>query len=330
MMMNSQIDKPKKPVQVKRKRKVKLIICCLAALLLLIALVFALMDRVMTVRVQSTLSDELEADVQVIEVDGARLHYRHMGDNEEVLLLIHGFMGSSYDFHQIMPVLAEHFTVYAVDQIGFGLSDKSTDLDYRKANSASLIASMMENLNVEHYHILGHSMGGEVAMHIALNRPDNVSRLILLNSAGLTDPQQGRNTKLPAFLIEYVFKNYTLQRLVFNRTVYDQNVASRDNFNRFFYFNKQIPARTLVKITQDNDSGSLADQISDINQPSLVIWGRQDNIIPLEQGMSLYSQLRNSEIVILENCGHLPYLEKPHELSGHIRSFLTTNNGEGD
>ncbi len=316
------MDQPVKSEQVKRKRTIRVILISFAALLLLLVLSFVLIDQVMKGRVLSALSDELEAGVQVVEVDGAELHYRQMGGGAEVLLLIHGFMGSSYDFHQIMPLLAEQYTVYAVDQIGFGLSDKSTDLDFGKENSARLIAGMMDHLGIEQYHVLGHSMGGEVAMHIALNRPDAVQQLILLNSAGLADPQQGRRSRIPAFFIEHVFKNYTLQRIVFNRTVYDSAIASRDHFDRFYFFNKQIPARTLVKITQDNDSGMLAEQISDISQPTLVIWGRQDEIIPLEQGIRLNSKLQNSQMVVLENCGHLPYLEMPQELFLHVIMFL--------
>lgn len=318
------MNKSEKPARVNKRRIACVILIGFMALFLLLLISLSVLDQAMKRRVISELSDELEAGVAVIEVDGAQLHYRQMGDGAEVLLLIHGFMGSSFDFQQIMPSLAEHFTVYAVDQIGYGLSEKSTAFDFSKANSARLIAGMMERLGIEQYHILGHSMGGEVAMHIALNQPDNVRQLILLDSGGLTDPQQGMTLQIPAFFVEHVLKNYTLQRLVFNRTVHEKASASRDNFDRFYFFNRQIPARTLVKITQDNDSGSLSDQIRDIKQPTLVIWGRQDRIIPLEQGLRLNSKLQDSQIVVLENCGHLAYLEKPQELTRHVLSFLLT------
>ena len=123
-------------------------------------------------------------------------------------------------------------------------------------------------------------------------------------------------------MVEHVLKNYTLQRIVFGRTVYNRNSANRDNFDRFFYFNKQIPAETLVRIVQDNDSGSLGDRINEIQQPALVLWGRQDQIIPLEQGVLLNEMLQSSQLIVLDDCGHLPYLEMPLELSNHILQFL--------
>ena len=185
--------------QVEKKRKPRKILFIVAALLLSLLIAFVVIDLVMARRVLTSLSDELEADVLVAEIDDAKLHYRKMGDGDEVLLLIHGFMGSSYDFYQIMPLLAEHFTVYAVDQIGFGLSDKSVNLDYSKKNSARLIEGLMNHLDIDRYHVLGHSMGGEVTMHLALEDPEAVQKLVLLNSAGLADPQRGGNGRFRLF-----------------------------------------------------------------------------------------------------------------------------------
>lgn len=299
-----------------------LILIILCAFILLGISTAAVMDKIMSAKISRGLARQLESDINYIEIDGAEIAYRQMGNGTETILLVHGFMGSSYDFNLIMPELAKNYTVLAVDQIGFGLSDKSPQLNYAKSSSADILRKMMRSLNIERYHLLGHSMGGEVAMHMALKSPDDVERLILVDSAGLEDLQNGIKGELPGWMIDQVLQNYLLQRLVFFRTVYDNSLANSENFADFFYFNKQIPAATLNRIIADNDGGSLSDRLDEIRQTTLVIWGRHDKIIPLEQGLSLDQHLADSRIVIIENCGHLPFLEQPAELTREIIKFL--------
>ncbi len=133
---------------------------------------------------------------------------------------------------------------------------------------AGLCAALMAELGFDRYIVLGHSMGGEVSLHLALAHPERVEKLVLLNSAGWQDLQQGHRMMLPGWFIEVVFKNYLAQRLFFPLTVYDRQIATTENFNRFFFFNDQIPAATLVKLTRDNDSGRLAGRFGEIRQPA--------------------------------------------------------------
>lgn len=300
----------------------KVIFLCIAVLLLFSAVAAVAIDKVMTRNILRDKAAEIEGSIRYATINDARIAYRKLGNGDETLLLIHGFMGSSYDFNKIMPRLAEAYTVYAIDQIGFGLSDKSLELDYSKANSAVLAGALMQELGVEKYHLLGHSMGGEVAMRLTLDSPDRINKLILLDSAGADDLQNGRNSRLPGWLVDHVLQNYVLQRLVFLRTVQDWKIAGAENFAGFFYLNKQIPAATLNKIIMDNDSGEIAGKIGEIRQPALIVWGRQDKIIPLDQGRAIDQALPDSKMVILEDCGHLPYLEKPAELTAAILDFL--------
>lgn len=305
----------------KGKKRILRSAIILLALFISLAIALQILDRIMTRSVAKRLAPTLEASVQAKDLDGTTLRYRTMGEGEEVLLLVHGFLGSSYDFRLVMPELAQRYTVYAVDQIGFGLSDKSTQLDYRRQNSAALLASLMQALDIESYHVLGHSMGGQVALHLALAEPQAVESLILVSSAGLEEASGRPN--LPTFLIDAVFQNYGLQRLAFYRMVDDPAVASRENFDRFFYFNRQIPAETLRRMSEDAaDSSGLAARLEEVDQSVLLIWGREDRIIPWQQGERLDQKLPQSQLVVLENCGHLPFLEKPQALSEHALQFL--------
>lgn len=318
----------------------------LIIVLLLLAVclsVFALIDRIQTVRVNRQYSGQLNADVQNLVVDGIRISYREMGEAQsedqsedqsetgsaigsgdwpEPILLIHGFMGSSYDFHLVMPELAEKRRVLAVDLPGFGLSDKSTALDYSKKNMASLMLHFMAALQIEHYAVIGHSMGGEIAIRMALDEPGRISRLVLLSSGGNRDIQRGFSGTAPEWLLESVFKNYLIQRLYFPMAVGSIRHASASSFDPFFYFNKQIPAATLNQMTRDNDSGAVAGRLGDIGQPSLLVWGDQDRVIPLAQGHVLDERIPDSRLIIYENCGHLVALERAESLLADLADFL--------
>ncbi len=291
-------------------------------ILVLGLLVFAVTDWIAAPAVDRSLREELTAGVAYREIEGAQLAFRQAGDFGDPLLLIHGFLGSSYDFNQLMPELARDRQVIAVDQIGFGLSDKNPDLTYSKAQMAHLCIALMADLGHDRYDVLGHSMGGEVGLQMAVLAPEQVRRLVLLNSAGLEDLQRGMRGTLPAWFLDGVFKNYLIQRLGFPFSVHDRAAASTDAFNRFFFFNNQIPASTLNRLVEDNDSGALAPVLDQVRQPALLVWGAQDRVIPLAQGEELDRILPDSRLVVLEDCGHLTFLEKPEETLAAVRGFL--------
>jgi pimeloyl-ACP methyl ester carboxylesterase len=304
---------------------------------------FALTDRVQASRVNRQYGEPLNHDVQNLVVDGIRISYREMGasrpedqsgdqsgtgtgtgsgDRLEPVLLIHGFMGSSYDFHQVMPDLAANRRILAVDLPGFGLSDKSPELDYSKKNMASLMLRFMAALQIEQYVVMGHSMGGEIALRMALDEPQHISRLVLISSGGSRDIQRGFSGTAPEWLLESIFKNYLVQRLYFPLAVGEIRHASASSFDPFFYFNKQIPAATLNQMTRDNDSGAIAGRLGEIGQPTLLVWGDQDRVIPLEQGHTLDERIPDSRLVIYKNCGHLVALEQPAALLADLDDFL--------
>jgi pimeloyl-ACP methyl ester carboxylesterase len=310
-----------KPRRQSRKRRTiwLLAVLCLVCSLLL---TFYLVDLFAAKRVAERYGPALTEGVTYRTVNGANLAYRRIGSAGTPILMIHGFLGSSHDFSLLWPDLVSDHQVIAVDLIGFGLSDKSTELLFSKQNMAGLCAALMAELGFDRYIVLGHSMGGEVSLHLALAHPERVEKLVLLNSAGWQDLQQGHRMMLPGWLLEGIFKNYLVQRLFFPLTVYNRQFANTDNFNRFFFFNDQIPAATLIKLTRDNDSGQLAGRLGEIRQPALLIWGENDRTIPLAQGEAMAGQLPDSRLVVIEKCGHLTFLEKPQQTLDAILAFL--------
>lgn len=318
-----------------RKRRLWRILILVAAGLAICVAIVGLVDRSQSARINRQYHEQLTADVKTLAVDGIVISYREMGvpgSAEQTgadadapsppLLLIHGFMGSSYDFHAVMPGLAEIRPVIAVDLPGFGLSDKSPDLDYSKQRMADLLLRFMSILEHDRFDIMGHSMGGEIALRMTLTEPQHMSRLVLLSSGGSADIQRGFAGTAPEWLLDSILKSYLVQRLYFPLAVGQIRYASAAWFDPFFFFNRQIPAATLNQMTRDNDSGQIAGQLKEISQPTLLVWGDKDRIIPLKQGQIMNEQIPDSRLIIYENCGHLVALERSDELLDAITKFF--------
>jgi len=131
---------------------------------------------------------------QYVNIDGAKIYYESHGEGQP-LLIIHGFLGSTDNFKKIVPEISEENKVYLIDNIGFGHSDKNPQLDYSKKSMAQLAADFILKMKLDKAIIMGHSMGGEIALNLALDHPDLIKKLILVDSAGYSQsvPQAPRS-----------------------------------------------------------------------------------------------------------------------------------------
>ncbi|MEY3431229.1 MAG: hypothetical protein RIS53_127 [Bacillota bacterium] len=268
---------------------------------------------------------------KTIDVEGYTYFYREVGeDNTETILMIHGFLGSSYDFIHVMDALKDRYHIIAVDLIGYGLSEKSLAFNYAKANQATYLVKFLDALNINEVTVMAHSMGGEVSFHLAHDFPAYVNRMILIGSGGYVEPANGSSlmpTDLPLFVYDYIAQNYFVQRTVFftaysNDEVQSQRVTQED-FDEMFIVNRTIPGNVLREFTRDNDSGSTNDKLKDVEQPILLIWGEFDGFIPLSTGQLLLAELGdNADLVIMPNAGHLPFDTYFEDFMHHVEDFL--------
>jgi len=128
-----------------------------------------------TIRVRISYENQLETYGQTATVNGAEIFYREAGSlSDPTVVMVHGFMGSSYDFINVIDSIKDNYHVIAVDLVGFGLSEKSTTFEYYKDNQAEMVVALLEQKGIDSYTLLGHSMGGEVALHIAYAYPSRV------------------------------------------------------------------------------------------------------------------------------------------------------------
>ncbi|HRW92324.1 MAG TPA: alpha/beta hydrolase [Thermotogota bacterium] len=252
--------------------------------------------------------------------------FQEMGSGEP-LLLLHGFLGSHLDFAAVVQTLSSRFHVFVMDLPGFGLSDKNPELDLSKKGLAQSAWSFLQARGISRFSLLGHSMGGEVALNLALDHPESVSRLILVDSAGYSENQflpgwVESNPWLGNLLFRSFFQTAMMQYPLSRSALYDASNLSFSHFARSFALVFHIPSKTLLSFNNQDDGGARAAEFSQLSLPTLLVWGEQDPIYPLEHARRFLQHLANSTLTVLPECGHSPLIEKPTELSESILAFL--------
>jgi pimeloyl-ACP methyl ester carboxylesterase len=262
------------------------------------------------------------------EIDGVRIHYQEKGVGTP-LVLIHGFTSSTYSWKDVFEPLSRNFRVIAVDLKGFGFSGKP-DGDYTRRAQAQLVIHLLDNLKIEKAWLVGNSMGGEVALNVALANPQRVAGLILIDSAGVA--VQGGSSLAPAYVrIPFVGRALTALALTSDKLVregleksfFDDTKVTDDRVSHYYR-----PLRTrggqLAALRARLQWGQfpVEQDLGKVNARTLIIWGAEDALIPLVAGRTMNSLIKNSKLVVFEKCGHLPQEEMPDRVLEEVTAFI--------
>ncbi len=242
-----------------------------------------------------------------IEIEGNRVHYFEAmpstGANAtgagRVLILIHGLGARGEDWAPLIPSLAAAgFHVYVPDLLGYGRSAKP-DVDYSIPLEEEFVADFMQELQIEHADVGGWSMGGWIALKLAADRPELVDRLMLFDSAGVYFPptfDATLFTPTDAAGLSHLFAMLT-----------PQPQSLPDFASRAAIQHLQENAWVVERSLQSMESGrDLMDfKLGEIHQPTLIVWGKLDQLIPLAAGEELHRKIAGSSMLIVDGCGHL-------------------------
>lgn len=261
-------------------------------------------------------------------VRGAGVHFIDAGDRDRpTVLLIHGLGGSTNDFRTIVEPLARTRRVLAVDLPGFGYSDRPRQWDYSLSSQAALLCELLDRLDIRRTHVVGHSLGGAVAMRLALDAPDRVERLVLLASATLPDMRAGRPLTLAAKAagpaLSGALTHRGLRRRQLATAFHDASKLTDDLLDEVdrraaMRGNAAVLGRVAKGITSESPPDPTA-----ISQPTLILWGESDRWLPPEQGTKLLSLIPNAEMRLIPEAGHMLVEEQPRLVYQAIDGFLS-------
>ncbi|WP_040833093.1 4,5:9,10-diseco-3-hydroxy-5,9,17-trioxoandrosta-1(10),2-diene-4-oate hydrolase [Nocardia brevicatena] len=264
------------------------------------------------------------------------LHYHEAGvGNGPTIVLLHGGgpgASSWSNFAHNIPVLAQDFHVIAVDQPGYGRSDKPTEHPQYFVHSASALKDLLNTLQItERVHLLGNSLGGGAAVRFALDYPDRAGKLVLMGPGGLStnlfapDPTEGVKL-LGKFNTEPTRENLEAFLRIM---VFDQSLVTEELIEERFASASTPEALAATRAMgksfagADFEKGMLWREAYRLRQPVLLIWGREDRVNPLDGALVALKTIPRAQLHVFGGCGHWAQLEKFAEFNRLATDFLT-------
>lgn len=236
------------------------------------------------------------------------LKYTDEGKGDTVILL-YGLMGSAKNFDPLISQLKLEFRVIV-----------PIYPEYKDARNVTIehlaeyVALLIETLKIEKFHLLGNSMGGHIALLYALKYPQKLSSLILSGSSGLYE--NGIGDSYPKR------KDYQYVEEKVKATFYDPSIVSKEMIDEIFFKINSLSVLQIISLAKSTIRNNLKNELKNISTPVCIVWGKNDIITPPFVAEVFNIHLKNSELNWIENCGHVPMLEKPLEFYRIIRSFI--------
>lgn len=256
-----------------------------------------------------------------------RFHYVTAGGAGTPVLLLHGFGGNLEHWKALLPSLGRRFRVYAIDLPGFGRSGALSP-GYRLEDMVQAVNAFIKTFELASLTVIGHSFGGLVAVEVARLNHSRVDHLVLVDSAGV-EPPAHLDRPLMRALWRFPALGRVAVRLMTTRPLFSRlvrgMVADEGRLNE-----KQLAAlREGVRQMRLPPTGRAAwfadrflDRVAQVPCLTLVLWGAEDRVIPVEHGVAIFKQLQHGQMRVIDQCGHVMPMECPEEMLGALFQFL--------
>lgn len=259
-------------------------------------------------------------------VRGTLIHYRMEGKGP-FLVLIHGSFSSLHTFDAWVALLSKKYTIVRLDLPGFGLTGPNADQTYTMQAYLYYLKAFLEILQVQKCALAGSSLGGWIAWEYTLKHPEQVEKLVLIDSAGFIDED---NLPLPFRMARTPFFNRVIKFAV--------RKALLEDFVREVYFNKSKVTEELIDryydlFTREGNpeaflalvNGKFKDntkQLKHLRTPTLILWGKEDRWLSVENAYRFHDSLPINQMIIYDHVGHIPMEEIPEESAKDLTNFL--------
>jgi pimeloyl-ACP methyl ester carboxylesterase len=311
-----------------RTRPVIISFMSVSGVLIVILLLVAVFVAVSVALGRSTYEVGSARDTEYLELEGNWIRYRVAGGGPPVVL-VHGWLSSGRVWNRLAARLAQRYTVYTLDLSGFGDSDKPIS-GYGVRYGSRLLYAFCAHFGLTRASVVGHDLGGAMAVKLAADHPDVVGRLVLVAT-----PADEEQMDLPTLLwlatlpvvgpLFYTLGKYLrfLRKLWVRPFVSDPASLTEEVVDDAGRSTPAAATKTLQVMQREISRGRLARQARIIKVPVLAIAGEEDQIVDPQATSDWASAFPTSEVVMLEDAGHMPMLEKTGEFNARILAFLT-------
>lgn len=269
---------------------------------------------------------------------GVDISYRIVGHGPVPVVFIHGFAAALTTWDDIAPLFPpERFTLHLIDLKGFGFSSKPRTGSYAVEEQAGVTAAYLKDRGLSQVVLAGHSLGGAIALLVTLQARDRgdtglVSRLILIAPSAYPQklPRLMEWLSIPllpsigmALIPVRTLVSYTLARVF-----HDKSAITPERIRRYERcFGRRGMAGVLIRSARAIDPegyGTITARYREIDVPTLIVWGKEDRIVRIDQGKRLIEEMPDARLAVVEGCGHNPHEERPRDTLGAIMEFLET------
>jgi pimeloyl-ACP methyl ester carboxylesterase len=275
-----------------------------------------------------------------VRLHGHRVNFNIAGEGPPIVL-IHGVAGRAAQWDETMLLLAERHTVIAPDLLGHGESAKPRG-DYSLGAFASGVRDLLVGLDIERATVVGHSLGGGIAMQFAYQFPERCERLVLVSSGGLGHDVHpmlraatlpGSELVLPLLAHARLLETVSLVPRALGKLGFRagpdmteiargyQSLSNAEARNAFIHTVRAVIDPTGQRINA-SDRLYLASKM-----PSLIVWGQRDRVIPVEHGQIAHEGMPGSRLELFEDSGHFPQLDRPLEFARILAQFMDETDG---
>ena len=270
-----------------------------------------------------------------IDINGINVHYRDEGVYHDSIpiVLIHGTGSSLHAYDIWSNNLKKTKRVVRMDLPAFGLTGPFLNNDYSITNYTTFLKDFLDNLNISQCILVGNSLGGEIVWRFALKEPVMARKLILIDPGGYpviskSVPMAFKLAKIPILnkFLTHITPRFVIRSSIEN-VYFDKSKVSDSLVNRYFDLtlrkgNREAIVERLKVSTTLTDVTNTYDNIKKIKQTTLIIWGSNDQLIPVENAYKFKNDITNSKLIVMRETGHIPMEEKPLESLKYVIDFL--------
>jgi pimeloyl-ACP methyl ester carboxylesterase len=262
-----------------------------------------------------------------VDANGIKTNYLEAGDGPAVIL-VHGSgpgVTAYANWRLVLPALSQTFHVIAPDMVGFGFSERPSDVTYGVQTWADQVVGLMDSLGIQKASLVGNSFGGAIALRIAAQQPERVGSLVLMGSMGVDFPITEGLERVWGY--EPSFEN---MRKVLDVFAYDRKLAPDElaevryrasmqpGFQESYAAMFPPPRQRWVDAMRTDD-----DEIRQLRHRTLIVHGREDKVIPLETSINLVQLIDDAELHVYPHCGHWTMIERSDDFNRLVHEFLS-------
>jgi pimeloyl-ACP methyl ester carboxylesterase len=267
---------------------------------------------------------------QFVNIDGVNIHYKEYPAKGHDVFLLHGLPSSMYTWENVASILQKNgYHVWLMDMKGFGWSDKPVDSKYDIDTLSSEVNKFLEAKGLKDLYFVGNSFGGGIAMVMALEHPDKISKLVFADAAGYPQdlPMVIKLARLPGAgqTMKMIFGMWIIDWNL-GEVMYDKKTITDEQRNAYYdRIRSEGAMDALIKVVKGinfDDYVKYTKRVSTIKFPTLIIWGDDDKWVPIANGYQISKSIAGSTFVEISKCGHMPQEEKPERTAELLMNFF--------